>query len=103
VVYRVLKEPLTHFIVLGGLIFAAYAWLGSGDAGQDDRKQIVIDQAKLDHLKKLWKLQWRRDPAPTDLAVKLARDLGITLLGFVRGKRISAYTNDWRITHHGKQ
>jgi len=41
--------------------------------------------------------------APTDLAVKLARDLGMTLLGFVRGKRISAYTNDWRITHHGKQ
>lgn len=74
-VYRVLKEPLTHFIVLGGLIFAAYAWLGSGDAGQDDRKQIVIDQAKLDHLKKLWKLQWRRDPAPTDLAAIIDREL----------------------------
>ena len=41
--------------------------------------------------------------APTGLAVKLAHDLGITLLGFVRGKRVSAYTNDWRITHHGKQ
>lgn len=40
--------------------------------------------------------------APTDLGVKLANDLGITLLGFVRGKRINAYTNDWRITNDHK-
>jgi len=39
--------------------------------------------------------------APTDLGVKLANDLGITLLGFVRGKRINAYTNDWRILRDG--
>ncbi len=35
--------------------------------------------------------------APTDLGVKLANDLGVTLLGFVRGKRMNIYTNDWRI------
>jgi len=40
--------------------------------------------------------------APTDLGVKLANDLGITLLGFIRGKRINAYTNDWRIRYDGK-
>jgi len=40
--------------------------------------------------------------APTDLGVKLANDLGITLLGFVRGKRVNAYTNDWRIVADGK-
>ncbi len=40
--------------------------------------------------------------APTDLGVKLANNLGITLLGFVRGKRINAYTNDWRIVSDGK-
>lgn len=40
--------------------------------------------------------------APTDLGVKLANALGITLLGFARGKRINAYTNDWRIVAHGK-
>ncbi len=40
--------------------------------------------------------------APTDLGVKLASDLGITLLGFVRGKRINAYTNDWRIVSDGQ-
>ena len=41
--------------------------------------------------------------APTDVGVKLANDLGITLLGFVRGKRINAYANNWRIMHHEKQ
>ena len=35
--------------------------------------------------------------APTDLGVRLANDLGITLIGFVRGKRMNAYTNNWRI------
>ncbi len=40
--------------------------------------------------------------APTDLGVKLANDLGVTLLGFVRGKRINTYTNNWRIVRDGK-
>jgi len=40
--------------------------------------------------------------APTDLGVKLAKDLGITLLGFVRGKRINAYANEWRIVRDSK-
>ena len=40
--------------------------------------------------------------APTDLGVKLANDLGITLVGFVRGRRLNAYTDDWRIVSDGK-
>jgi FdhD protein len=36
--------------------------------------------------------------APTDLAIKSASELGITLIGFVRGKRMNIYTNEWRIT-----
>lgn len=35
--------------------------------------------------------------APTDLGVKLAGELGITLIGFVRGKRMNVYANDWRV------
>jgi FdhD protein len=39
--------------------------------------------------------------APTDLGVKLANDLGITLVGFVRGKRMNVYANRWRIRDGG--
>jgi FdhD protein len=40
--------------------------------------------------------------APTNLAVRLSDDFGITLIGFVRGKRMNAYTNDWRIVSDGE-
>jgi len=35
--------------------------------------------------------------APTNLGVRLADDLGITLIGFVRGERMNVYTNKWRV------
>ena len=39
---------------------------------------------------------------PTNLGVRIATDLGITLIGFVRGKRMNVYTNDWRIVTDGE-
>jgi FdhD protein len=35
---------------------------------------------------------------PTNLGVKIAGDLGITLIGSVKGGKINVYTNDWRIS-----
>ncbi len=35
--------------------------------------------------------------APTNLGVKLASDLGMTLIGFVKAKRMNVYTNGWRV------
>jgi FdhD protein len=34
---------------------------------------------------------------PTDLGMRLATDLGITIIGFVRGEKMNVYTGDWRI------
>ncbi|WP_235919100.1 formate dehydrogenase accessory sulfurtransferase FdhD [Heliomicrobium undosum] len=36
--------------------------------------------------------------APTDLAVRLGEQLGMTVVGFVRGKRMNVYSHPWRIT-----
>jgi len=40
--------------------------------------------------------------APTTLGVKMANEIGITLVGFVRGKRANVYTNTWRISYDSK-
>jgi FdhD protein len=37
--------------------------------------------------------------APTNLGVRMADDLGITLVGFVRGKRVNVYTHTARVAH----
>jgi len=41
--------------------------------------------------------------APTNLGVRLADDLGITLIGFVRGRKMNLYANSWRVdlAEHG--
>jgi len=35
--------------------------------------------------------------APTNLGVRLADDLGVTLIGFARGRKMNVYANEWRI------
>lgn len=40
--------------------------------------------------------------APTNLGVRLANGLGVTLIGFVRGERMNVYASGWRVTTNGK-
>jgi len=40
--------------------------------------------------------------APTNLGLKLASNMGITLIGFVRGHRMNVYSNEWRISTNEK-
>jgi len=41
--------------------------------------------------------------APTNLGVKVADSLGITLVASVRGKKMNVYTSDWRVVRDAKQ
>ena len=74
------------------------------DIPTDD--QIVITSGRISS-EILLKISKRNIPilisksAPTDMGVKLADDLGVTLVGFVRGKRMNVYANAWRITGGG--
>ncbi len=70
------------------------------DIATDDR--IIITSGRISS-EILLKVAKRNIPilisksAPTDLGVRLADDLGITLIGFARGKRMNVYTHGWRV------
>jgi peptidyl-prolyl cis-trans isomerase C len=65
-VRRFLKEPLTHFLLIGVVLFAANALIerGSGEAGAP--KQIVLTLDELQQLEMLFQSQWRRQPTPQE-------------------------------------
>ena len=44
---RILREPLLHFLVAGGLLFGAFAWSHRGAAKPASGKTIVVDKASL--------------------------------------------------------
>lgn len=59
-----LKEPLLHFIVLGAVIFLVYDQI---NMDSDNDYKIVIDDAKVNHIKTLWELQWKKQPTKAEL------------------------------------
>lgn len=59
------KEPLLHFLVAGGLLFAVYAWLNRG--GGDEPRVVRITAAEVNWLRETWARQWQRPPSEQDL------------------------------------
>ena len=76
-----------------------------GDIPTDDR--IIITSGRISS-EIVLKIAKRNIPmliskaAPTNLGLKLASELGVTLIGFVRGQRMNVYANGWRITTDGE-
>lgn len=74
------------------------------DIATDDR--LIVTSGRVSS-EILFKVAKRNIPvlisksAPTDIGVKLAKDLGVTLIGFARGKRMNVYANDWRVVSNG--
>lgn len=66
-----MKEPLLHFVLLGVAIFVAYSQINS-DAN-DDEYLIVINDSKINHIKSLWELQWKREPTFEEMKGLLER------------------------------
>ena len=60
-----LKEPLVHFVVIGVLIFVAYAVFNPSAAV--DERTIVVSRAKIDQLAQVWTQQLRRAPTAEEL------------------------------------
>ena len=60
---RLLHEPLLHFFVLGGLLFALWSWLG----GNTSNATIVVDQARMDALSGQFERVWQRAPTSKEM------------------------------------
>jgi hypothetical protein len=84
---RVLHEPLVHFLFAGGLLFAAYAWLGRD--GGNVKGVVRLTEADVEWLAQTWGRQWQRPPTDEELRglvadylkemllAREARDLGL--------------------------
>jgi hypothetical protein len=69
VLRRLLREPLLHFLLLGGLMFAVFG-RGNSDAGGADR-QIVVSGADIDRLAAAFLRTWHRPPDPNELQAQI--------------------------------
>ena len=66
-VKRILKEPLLHFLILGGLLFLAFEL--SGKAGDEVRgdEAIVVSEARIEQLASVFSKTWQRPPSQREL------------------------------------
>jgi peptidyl-prolyl cis-trans isomerase C len=64
-VTRLLKDPLLHFLVLGGVIFAVAAWRAEDSGSRADR--IVIGAAQVEQLRRARSLALGREPTRAEL------------------------------------
>lgn len=58
-----LREPLLHFLVLGAVLFAAYAALDGDSAAP---REIVVDPARVAALENRFRQTWQRSPGPAE-------------------------------------
>ncbi len=61
---KIIKEPLFHFLLLGGLIFALY---GIVNQNTNDESTILIDDFDMNNIIASWEMQWKRRPTNKEL------------------------------------
>ena len=62
---RFLREPLAHFLLLGGALFLWYAWSGGG--GGPGSNRIVLTSGQIDYLATNFQRVWQRPPTDAEL------------------------------------
>src|SRR5271166_261007 len=63
---RWLREPLLHFLLLGLVLFAAYAYMQRGRGGGESSKQIALTLDDLRTMDMYFESQWHRQPTPAE-------------------------------------
>ena len=68
-----LREPLLHFVVLGGLLFLLFGLTRT--PGQDDARQIHVTAAQVKQLAAQFSRTWMRPPTDAELAGLIERHI----------------------------
>ena len=63
---RWLREPLLHFLLLGLVLFVAYAYMQRGRGGVESSKQIALSLDDLRTMDMYFESQWHRQPTPAE-------------------------------------
>lgn len=64
---RLLREPLLHFILIGAVLFSAYAWINRSAAPAESARKIVLTDDDLLQLVVTWQAQGRPEPTPAQM------------------------------------
>jgi peptidyl-prolyl cis-trans isomerase C len=62
-----LREPLLHFLLIGGALFAAYAAFHRATAPALAGLRIEITDGDVGQLRHTWQVQWKRPPTKVEL------------------------------------
>jgi hypothetical protein len=65
---RLLREPLLHFLLLGGVLFAIFHCTQPARQAAPSAKEIRLSLDELSQLTLLFQSQWRRDPTPEEFS-----------------------------------
>ena len=65
-VKRWLREPLLHFLLLGVVLFAGYAYYQRGRGGVESSRQIALTLDDLRTMEVYFESQWHRQPTPQE-------------------------------------
>ncbi len=63
---KLLREPLLHFALLAGMIFAAYSFVAS-DGPEERTASIVVSAGKIEQMSAIFTRTWQRPPGPEEL------------------------------------
>jgi peptidyl-prolyl cis-trans isomerase C len=63
---RFLREPLTHFLLIGAVLFGIYSFTEAGRTVPAPSNQIHLSLDELAQMALLFQSQWRREPTPEE-------------------------------------
>ena len=62
---QIFKEPLLHFIILGGLLFSIYIWLNPNSI--ENSEEIIVTEGKIMSISRQFSKKWNRAATESEL------------------------------------